>query len=92
MGVVSKSDNLHLTTFDNKIKILVSTPIENNNYYGLHYTLSHEIKCKNKKSKKDAKYQHIYFANDTYTICIITNGEKLPENVFERILNSFKFN
>jgi hypothetical protein len=92
MGLQKKSEGMYLTTFEGKIKIEIATIIKGDTYNGLYYTISNDIKCKSGKNKKvEGKYQFIYFSDGKQTICIVTNGRSFEENVFKRIIDSFKF-
>ncbi len=94
MGLEKQSDlatsEIYMTTFEGKIKILITKSFTGEKYKGIYYTINNDIICKdNKLHKVNGQYQYIYFSDGKQTICIITNGKSLEENVFRRIIESF---
>ncbi|MCG3166214.1 MAG: hypothetical protein POELPBGB_01991 [Bacteroidia bacterium] len=93
MGLQKKSDGMYLTTFNGKIKIQITTNIKGENYNGLYYTITDQVVCTDKKKRKiAAKYQFIYFSNGSQTIIVETNGAKLDDLVFKKLIDTFTFN
>lgn len=93
MGLQKKSEGIYLTTFNGKIKIEITTSIKGETYNGLYYTITDQVVCSDiKKSKIAAKFQFLYFSNGSQTIIIETNGKEFGENVFKKIIDTFKFN
>ena len=92
MGLQRKDEGMYLVTFEGKIKIEITTDIKGDTYKGLYYTISNDIICKIDKQHKIAgHYQFIYFSDGIQTICVLTNGKSFDENIFTRIIDSFKF-
>lgn len=93
MGLRKKSEGLYLTTFNGKIKIEITTNIASETYNGLYYTITDQVACTDKKkSKVAAKYQFLYFSNGRQTIIVETNGRAFDDIVFNKIIETFKFN
>jgi hypothetical protein len=92
MGLQKKSEGMYLTTFHGKIKIVIITKIRGATYHGLYYTISNDINCKSeKKSKVVGQYQFLYFSKESQTIVLETNGAKLNDTVFKRMIDTFTF-
>lgn len=92
MGLQKKDKRLYITEFKEEIKILYTTDLNESTYKGIYYTISHNLTCKSMKKKKTkGEYQFIYFSNGSQTIIIETNGAKLDDIVFKRIIDTFTF-
>jgi hypothetical protein len=92
MGLRQQSEKIYLTNFNGKIKIVPTWNIKGETYNGLVYTITDKVFCTDKKkSKIMANYEYIYLNNGNKTIIIETNGRKLDENVFKKIVETFKF-
>ena len=78
---------------DGKIKIAIANDIKSDSYKGLYYAYSNDFYCKQHKKKKyKGHIQCIYFSDGEQTICIETTRAYLPDDVFNHIIKSFKFN
>jgi hypothetical protein len=94
MGLCDKGNNIYLTIgIDNSIKITIRNDIKGETYRGLYYWYNGEVNCKSnkRKKKKTGDYEFIYFSDGKQTICLITNGKKLDDLIFNRITESFRF-
>jgi len=92
MHIQSKSDGMYLTSFKNQIRILIATNISGESFKGIYYSIHDDHVCTDKKNKNvPGDYQFVYFSNERQTLIIETDGQKLGENILNRIINSFKF-
>jgi hypothetical protein len=92
IGLYKKSEGFYITHGE-KTGLIVTYNLKSVNYTGLYYLLFGNITCKsNGLTKKDGVFDYYYFSNGKQTICIITNGRGLDENVKKKLIDSFKFN
>jgi len=95
MGLHEQLEGIYLTKYRTKIHFAFITEIKGETFKGLHYTISNKltkITCNRKKNKKIIRaFQFIYFSNGNQTIILETNGAKLDDAIFKRIIDSFTF-